>query len=203
MKKIIPRAMRNAFRKSTTELRLFDGRDELFVSAASEARVYGEYGCGASTLWVARNTSARILTVDSSPAWIDKVKAEAGEAAARIDARWIDVGEIGEWGRPVSYARKENFASYPASLWDRDLQPDMVLVDGRFRLACFFTSLLRARPGTVIIFDDYVGRPHFHIAADFVPPTETVGRQARFDVPEKLDREELIRLAGKFEYVTD
>ena len=33
---------------------------------------------------------------------------------------------------------------------------DCVLVDGRFRVCCFLTSLKNAEQGTRIIFDDYV-----------------------------------------------
>jgi hypothetical protein len=46
------------------------------------------------------------------------------------------------------------------SPWRRGaVKPDLVLIDGRFRLACFLHPLLAAAPGTPILFDDYTNRP--------------------------------------------
>jgi len=69
------------------------------------------------------------------------------------------------------------------------VKPDLVLIDGRFRLACFFHSLLAAAPGTPILFDDYTNRPHYQLVEEFCPISETEGRQALFRVPAELDRE--------------
>ncbi len=53
---------------------LFDGDDTVFKDALSKARVYGEYGVGDSTVWVLRNVSSAVLSVDSDKKWIEKVK---------------------------------------------------------------------------------------------------------------------------------
>ena len=45
---------------------LFRGNDGLFVEAMAACTVYAEYGCGASTIWCANNTTVPIIAVDSS-----------------------------------------------------------------------------------------------------------------------------------------
>jgi hypothetical protein len=36
---------------------LFEGDDTLFKSVLSKTEYYGEYGCGATTMWVLANTN--------------------------------------------------------------------------------------------------------------------------------------------------
>ena len=182
---------------------LFDGDDQLFLKAIGTAAVYGEYGCGRSTVWVAQNTTLPILSVDTSRQWIDRVMRQSGSSASRIRLELVDVGELDDWGRPLSFAKRQNFRSYLTAPWDKDIHPDLVLIDGRFRVACFFTSLLHAAPGSVILFDDYTDRPQYHVVEEIVTPVETFGRQAWFEVPDVLPRMQIQGLADKFEYVID
>ena len=69
--------------------------------------------------------------------------------------------------------------------------PDVVLIDGRFRVACFLTSLLKSKVGAVIIFDDYSDRNHYHVVEEFVEVSHLEQRQAIFVVPELSDDERL------------
>lgn len=179
---------------------LFEGSSALFRHHVRSARIYGEYGVGASTVWVARNTDADIVAVDTSQIWIDHVRTQV--ARERLKVTWIDMGPVGDWGRPHGYARRHMFRAYRESIW-RATSPDLILLDGRFRIACFLESLLRAKPDTRILFDDYAARPAYHIAAEFLAPVDSDGRQALFVVPEKLDRDRIANELIRFEYVMD
>ena len=69
--------------------------------------------------------------------------------------KWIDVGDVVEWGYPINFEKKQNFIEYANWFWNFGLKPDLVLIDGRFRVLCFLTSINFAPIGTKIIFDDY------------------------------------------------
>lgn len=181
---------------------LFDGSDAMFKREAAKSAVYGEYGMGASSRWVLANTDALVLAVDTSAEWVSSVRS-AFEKEPRLRAQWIDVGPVREWGRPVSFAKREAFPAYLTSIWDHAEQPDLVLVDGRFRVASFLTSLLNAQPGTKVIFDDYTSRPHYHVADEVLPSIEQCGRQALFVVPERIDRAAIEALRDRFALVID
>ena len=62
------------FTKKRSSISLFDGDDHLFKEILLNVDTYGEYGCGASTEWVFKNTNANIYSVDSSKIWANKVK---------------------------------------------------------------------------------------------------------------------------------
>jgi hypothetical protein len=182
--------------------KLFDGDDALFIELGTRAKNYAEYGVGLSTLWMAQNTQARILGVDTSQEWRDKISALVGEPD-RIDLRHTDVGPVADWGHPKTYEKRNKFYSYVESIWTRNIEPDMVLIDGRFRVCCFLTSLGRAQEGTVLLFDDYRDRPLYHVVEEFVQPFKHCGRQAAFLVPANVDQQYVLNTAERFLYVID
>lgn len=83
------------------------------------------------------------------------------------------------------------------------MKPDLVLIDGRFRLACFLHSQLAAETGTPILFDDYTNRPQYHLVEEFCPIEQSEGRQVLFSVPAELDRETIGRELEGFLLVRD
>lgn len=183
---------------------IFEGNDEKFKELVESCLVYGEYGCGLSTQWVAKGTSAYIYSVDSSSKWIETVKHKVGVRDG-LFMRHVNLGELGHWGRPLSYAKRDNFSEYTDWLWQQDRKPDVILIDGRFRVACFLTSLLHAEPNAKIVFDDYLHRPEYYIVEEFADKPEFSGRQAIFVVP-KLDadqKQSVVETLEKFRYVMD
>jgi len=182
---------------------LFDGNNLLFKKIVGDSIVYGEYGCGYSTVWTAENTKATIYSVDTSQYWIEKTKSQL--PVNRVDFTWVDCGVLENFGRPINYERRHQFAVYANALWSCEKKPDCVLIDGRFRVLCFLTSLKHATEGTKIIFDDYVNRPHYQIVEEILPKVDNDGRQSLFIVPSKSQINSLLlnQLIEKFEYVMD
>lgn len=184
---------------------LFEGDDSLFKKVLNGAELYGEYGCGKSTKWVLNNTAINVFAVDSSKQWVDKVLADNTRNNDRLSIKHIDLGELGEWGRPVSYVRRKSFDEYTNWMWTQPEKPSVVLVDGRFRVCCFLTCLKYADEGTRIIFDDYINRPHYHIIEKYAERSEECGRQCLFIVPprDKIDFDDLEMDIVSFRHVMD
>ena len=103
----------------------------------------------------------------------------------RLNLKWIDVGEIENWGKPKSFKMRKNFLDYAIWLWKQNKEPDLVLIDGRFIILCFLTTLKFSPPGTKIIFDDYKERQFYHVVEEFCPIIDRCGRQALFEVNTK------------------
>ena len=182
---------------------LFDGNDELFKKHIKTAKKYGEFGVGKTTNWVFKNTNCSIICVDSSKEWIQVVKNNISNRNSldRINFKWFDLGEIGDWGTPLSYNKHVNISKYINSIWTTNCHPDLVLIDGRFRVACFLNTLLKSEVGTKIIFDDYTNRKYYHIIEDIIKPVEKYKRQALFIKNENFDKKLVKELYSKFEYV--
>ena len=100
---------------------------------------------------------------------------------------------------------RDNFLNYANDIWNRELKPNFVLIDGRLRVLCFLISLKNCNPGTKIIFDDYVSRKYYHIVEELIKPSSDDGRQCLFEVGDKknIDMKKLDFLINKFNYILD
>lgn len=183
---------------------LFDGADSMFKTVLSDSRVYGEYGCGKSTIWVSETFEIPTLSVDTSSEWVHHVKKTCSDNL-NLKIKHVDLGEVLDWGRPRDYSKRENFQAYGEWLWQQEHKPDTILVDGRFRVFCFLNCLLHAEEGTRIIFDDYINRPQYHVVQEFVKREKVCERQCLFIVPEKkkIDIQKVENEIQHFKYVMD
>lgn len=168
----------------------------------ARASVVLEYGSGGSTALAAETPGLTCFSVENDLGWARAMAAWLAEHHPRADIRlhraWT--GPTKKWGRPrwprlpLLYPL---FRRYPASVWARrDFSPpDLILVDGRFRVACFLTALMHVRRPTRLLWDDYTRRPNYHVAERYCAPVAVVGRMAVFDVaPREVSPAELAGL---------
>ena len=181
---------------------LFDGDDEIFKKHVTNSKLYFEYGVGKSTKWVLENTKSKVIAVDSDQLWIDNV-CNKNNFNEQIKAIWVDLGDLTKWGRPISYYKRDNFISYINAVWLFNNKADVILIDGRFRVACFLYSLLKAKIGSFIFFDDYNDRPWYHIVEEVLPIHQKCGRQGIFNVTDRFNKRLARNLFQKFIYVFD
>jgi hypothetical protein len=168
--------------------------------AYAEASVILEYGSGGSTV-LAAGLGKPVFSVESDLAWAARLERTLAVISDRARVHHVDVGPTGKWGMPIRTRFHQAFHRYALSVWDRpDLgEPDLVLIDGRFRAACLVAVMLRAKRPTTVLFDDYVGRKHYHGVERLARKEELVGRMARFTVtPGPIPPEMLTEVIGWF-----
>ena len=185
--------------------KLFDGYSQLFKECLSSESIYGEYGCGQSTIYVLKNFNIPVYSVDSSEHWIKTIKKKFKSNNLNID--YVNIGNVHKesWGMPNDYTMRDNFIKYANSIWSHELKPNVILIDGRLRVLCFLVSLKRCNSGTKIIFDDYVNRKKYHIIEELIKPISNDGRQCLFEITNKnnIDMKKLDFLINKFNYILD
>jgi hypothetical protein len=122
----------------------------------------------------------------------------------------VDIGQTTHWGWPANYNRFNSFYSYSTQPWinyfgsatdslllsnlssEKEDHPDVILIDGRFRLACFLVSCFFCRKESTILFDDYTDRPHYEKAEIVSRPESFAGRMAIFQItPKKFTSREM------------
>ena len=172
----------------------------LLREALEGASTYLEYGVGLSTEFVSKFYSCQVRSVETSSEWATRVQGRVGDAAQII---YTDLGPVGGFGRPLTYQNRGEFLRYFEGGFDGGYSPEAVLVDGRFRVACFLTTLLSTRSGTKIVFDDYPGRPHYKVVEEIVSPKAISSRQALFEVPHSIDRKRVRELRDQFTNVME
>ncbi len=165
----------------------------LFGQALARCTNYLEYGSGGSTVLAAR-AGKSVICVDSDPYFLKEVEAKIGNhrvGQQTLDFLYCDIGLTAHWGKPVfrkpTAMRLERWKHYPRLPWDliarrRLAPPDLILIDGRFRVACALTSFLHLQdhPETTVLVDDFVGRRHYAEIERFGTLVSCQGRMGVF-----------------------
>ena len=168
-----------------------------------KANVILEFGSGGSTVMASEMPGKTIYSVESSRVWTKMMRHWFDEAQpiSLPQMQHVNIGPTGKWGTPKDGTGFKRYHLYPLSVWDTEgfKHPDVILVDGRFRVACALTAMLRCTKKTTLLFDDYEGRKGYHVLEEFLEKEEVVGNMARFTVGKKaLPRAQMTKIIGMF-----
>jgi hypothetical protein len=168
-----------------------------FKSSLEQSKCYLEFGCGGSTVYACNEAKVRhIISFDTSSEWISQIREEVNADNVNLHLVHIDLGEVGDWGTPKSTEKYRDFWKYTVAPWKKanelQLVPDTVLIDGRFRVACFLYSLLVARVGATLIFDDYFDRPEYFVVEKFCSVEQRAGRSGIFRASQHFNTADLV-----------
>jgi hypothetical protein len=135
---------------------------ELFHSFITKAETYLEFGCGGSTYLASHFVKKKIISVDSSPKWIDLTKKECQKYPYQCKPifYYADIGSIGEWGTPNNEYEREKWLNYHTGVWGigGTWSMDLYFIDGRFRVACFAQIYRRCDHQSIIGVHDFLSR---------------------------------------------
>lgn len=149
----------------------------------NQANTIVEYGAGSSTLYAVKSGCRKVLSIESDREWAERVQKQADtmSSGTSVDVRYVNIGPTGDWGRPHGASYWPNFYKYPMAPWAQGpFDPDVVLIDGRFRAACFLATVESIKRPVTLLFDDYENRPQYHLVERIASPVERVGRMAVF-----------------------
>ncbi|MBV1798786.1 hypothetical protein [Siccirubricoccus sp. G192] len=118
-----------------------------------------EFGCGGSTGLMLEAGLPRLLSADTDATWLARVAADPRCGPARAEGRLrllhIDLGPIGAWGWPADSNSLAHWPGYWRDPWEAAGMVDLVLVDGRFRVACALYGAARLAPGAMLLVHDF------------------------------------------------
>ena len=130
--------------------------EEEWAMAASVAKEYGaivEWGCGGSSVHFVKEGIV-VHSIDTDKAWIEKVTSEiASVTGATFTTSFVDLGPVGEWGYPLKSISGKNYVQALPS------DSTLVLIDGRYRVACAIYTRLKAPTAQVLVHD--FSREHY------------------------------------------
>lgn len=181
-----------------------------FEELMRQSDVYLEYGSGGSSI-LGASLGKKIFSVDSDWMFQKQVRKTLAkcnfENNAQLTLIYANIGMTREWGVPLSTkctpGRLRKWRRYAVLPWDimrvENLSPDLVLIDGRFRVACALESLknLNANSDAKILFDDYFEREHYSVVEQFGDLIEKVGRMAVFK-PKSVDPEKIASTLAEY-----
>ncbi|SAI05645.1 Uncharacterised protein [Bordetella ansorpii] len=158
-------------------------------------KTYLTYGAPDTASLALQAGAQNIVAVDSDAAVSARLNEHMAVAIRNTSRNFfpvhVNLGKTKELGYPVDDTGWKAYPTYASLAWElceaKGISPDLVLIDARFRVACFLVSVMMAKPGAVLLFDDYSDRPQYHVVERVLKPVERYGRMAKFVVPEQVN----------------
>ena len=134
----------------------------LFYKYLSKAKRFLEYGSGGSTYQASlRPNIISITSIESCPIWYHEMLKHINE---KVSLHYIDINsKPNTWGHPGTTS-KESLILYSEPKYKNE---DLILIDGRFRVACAMKLWNKINNNTIILFDDFLNREYYHIVLDY------------------------------------
>lgn len=142
----------------------------LFYKYLDNATKYFEFGSGGSTYQASlRKNIKQITSVESDIQWYTKMKQIINNA--NVELIYVEMYTIpNTWGFPGPNSKIDNWVKYSNIICEIDNSKkdiDLVLIDGRFRVACCLKCFNVVSDDCKIIFDDFLTRPYYHVVLNY------------------------------------
>lgn len=198
-----------------SEVPTFDSEKtvDFFNTLLSQSKNYLEFGAGGSTFQAAK-LGIPFTSIDSDRFYLNAVKTLITRKIGPLKQNQLLVhryiGPTKQWGRPIlSCGMSQKFKKYSDLPLDpktqKSINPDLVLVDGRFRVACTLKAIdaLKGCDSWTILVDDYIDRPQYHVIEHVAKINKMVGRMAVICSTIKENEHLLARLIKEYELNPD
>jgi hypothetical protein len=155
----------------------------LFYKYLDKSNHYMEFGSGGSTYQASIRLNIKsISTVESDLEWIQLLQSKITHSC--IQYNYIDIEaspmKLGYPGKNCSIEAMKKYSDVKVPS-----ETDLVLIDGRFRVACCLKLIGQINDDCIVIFDDFLNRPKYHIILDY------------FSILEQTDDNSLVVLQRK------
>lgn len=165
-----------------------------FEEYLSKATNYLEYGSGGSTVFASKfENIKKIKSIESDSSWALKIQKES-----RTEMNYINLGRTGQCGTPIDLSKKHLWPIYSKHY---SSEFDLVLIDGRFRVACFLDILLKGT--STILFHDFSIRPEYHIVLEFSKIIDSVDTLVVLKINDNIDKQKVQELYEKYSFNSD
>lgn len=189
---------------------MFEEEKALLKKELQKAEHYLEFGTGGSTLFSLINSSVKIDSVDTNEPWISfikKYKIVHNNLGNRLKIHFVDIGPTKYWGYPVNDDAKEKFPNFSSKIFEitDPSQYDLILVDGRFRVACALQSIINCyqNKNLRILIHDYSLRNEYTAVEKFLDVVESQKTLFVFKVKEGVNIDEVKEEYEKYKFITE
>lgn len=162
----------------------------LFYKYLDHSNTFFEFGSGGSTYQAAKR-NIKIFSVESDIAWHHKIQEDIANFTKLINDIYVKnkiemyfqpnityltvdlhVHKNG-WGYPGKDTNYSDWIKYSKAYNHSKYNADLILIDGRFRVACGLNVFKEISNKVLIYFHDFWNRPYYHILLDYYVVIDT------------------------------
>jgi hypothetical protein len=159
----------------------------LFYKYLNNSKNYLEYGSGGSSFQASiRPHIMNIISVESDKTWFNKLKKIINNP--RFLYNYIELNAL---PNTFGYPNNTNFnmnALYPSVIDKyKNIKFDLILIDGRFRVACALICFKYIDNNCILIVDDMTDRPYYNEIYNYYNKIDGAGRMVVFKKKDTLE----------------
>jgi protein O-GlcNAc transferase len=144
---------------------------DLFYKYLNNSKIYFEYGSGGSTYQASiRDNIIKIYSVESDKEWLNTLEQKITSKNVIYMFNEMNV-QPNTWGHPgpnSTQLQRINYSNQIRELTlDEQKSIDLILIDGRFRVACCLKCFDIINNDCLIVFDDFLDRPKYHVVLNY------------------------------------
>lgn len=183
------------------------GELDMLHSYLDSCTNYLEFGSGESTIYASSAPMIKTIdSVESAEIYINEnlnlnTEIHTALSNGKLLFHTIDIGDPIEWGDPKNESKKHLWPNYSLSVFSKKSKHDLVLVDGRFRVACTLNSILNTPEYCIIIIHDFWNRPEYHIVVKYLEIIDRVDSLCVFKKHKDVDLKKLQSLIKIYQYL--
>ncbi|MCK5359774.1 MAG: hypothetical protein KAJ95_04065 [Gammaproteobacteria bacterium] len=169
---------------------------------------YLEFGSGDSTVYASCVPSINTIdSVESSADFVNKMlktnpAIQTALSMGKLEFHLIDIGVTGNFGYPVDDSKKHLWPDYSQNIFKKSSNHDLVLIDGRFRVACTLQCILNEPKDCIIMIHDFWNRAEYHVLLKYLTLIDKVDTLGVFDItPESFNDDEIRSLITRYQYL--
>ena len=178
-----------------------------------QASLYVEYGAGGSTQLACLSKVKHYLTIEADAAFLLQLIRNSdclidAMLQARFFAEYINIGPVSAFSVPIDSTWNHAWINYPNAIINIanktklsvDSKPDLVLVDGRFRVASALTALTVMDDDGILLIHDFFNRPHYYIVLEFANVVDCVATLLVAKKKKDMNMTRLQELITEYQY---
>ncbi len=185
----------------------------MYYDFLNKATTYFEFGSGGSTYQaLTRNNITKVYSVESDLLWYTKlnelIEKNKNLKKDKLNFFLIDLKcKPNTWGNPGINCKTEDMIRYSNSINELSTEEksniDLVLIDGRFRVACCLKCFSSIKDNCLIIFDDFLNRKQYHIVLEYFDIIKITRDKRMVILKKKKCEPPSLDLITKYELIQD
>lgn len=165
----------------------------------SKSTYYFEFGSGGSTVLAHKYKNIKKITsIESDKEYSKYIQ----NIASNANVIHVNIGDTGDWGKPKNEDKYNDWPNYHKTWINKNYEPDLVFIDGRFRIACALTVALNNNKfiDPIIIIHDFNDRPSYHCILDYFDIIESVDTLVVLKIKSNINKDKCNKLLVEHTY---
>ena len=189
---------------------LFKQNDKnLFYKYLNKSKYYFEYGSGGTTYHASLSPNIKkIISVESDYETHTRIKSMITQNKDKITFQYCDMKTLpNTWGNPGKDSTPNDWINYSNQIINVNKSIssniDLIVIDGRFRVACCLKCHSVINDNCIVIFDDFLNRSYYHIVLGYFTVIEQSEDNCMVILKKNRKNIPPVELIKKYEQIKD